>query len=278
MLKHKTDQTSLERKEGLSYQSGMGIDSVIALKIIPSFNSEFPDTESTIVLCDIETTGLQKNSSIIQIAAWTKEATFERYIIPPKPIPTEITLLTGLKVVNGEMKFQDQTVPSTPNAKSAEDFVEFLSKFEKPVILVGHNIKVFDAPRIIKWLSECNQLKKFFNSVWGISDTLALIGKGFKCKKQAYLAEKCLDAKWQEIKKAHNALIDCEILNALISHFKISQDDILNNSISFKKFYLEKDQKVELKARKETLLEFKGKVSAMMVNKMASAGKTITIK
>lgn len=75
------------KKEGYTYESSMDLMSFSEL--IPNLNTpnEVCDMSSyKVVLFDLETTGLSRNDEICQIAAFTKESSFNVYIIPSRNI------------------------------------------------------------------------------------------------------------------------------------------------------------------------------------------------
>ena len=54
------------------------------------------DNSDSIVVFDIETTGLSRNSDIVQIAATDGEKTFNCFIAPRQPIFAAASAITGL--------------------------------------------------------------------------------------------------------------------------------------------------------------------------------------
>lgn len=90
---------------------------------------------------DFETTGLEKNSKIIEIACVklndTHETWFEMLVNPEEEIPSEVQALTGIK---------DSMVKFAANEKTAlELFIAFLTKNQNqalstdPITLISHN-------------------------------------------------------------------------------------------------------------------------------------------
>ena len=105
------------------------------------------DSNDRIVIFDIETTGLSRNSDILQIAATDGEKTFNCYIAPRQPICAAASAVTGLTFSerNNQLYKNGETVDATTIHKGLLDFIEFLKSYRKP-ILVGHNIISFDVP------------------------------------------------------------------------------------------------------------------------------------
>lgn len=96
-----------------------------------------------LLFTDIETTGFSREwDSIIEIAGiivdseTMKEiATFHKYCKPRKPIPIQITEITGIT---------DEMVKDADSESDVlEQFINFIAE-QKPDRLVGHNIKAFD--------------------------------------------------------------------------------------------------------------------------------------
>jgi DNA polymerase III epsilon subunit-like protein len=84
---------------------------------------------------DFETTGLEKNSKIIEIACVklhdTHETWFEMLVNPEEEIPSEVQALTGIT---------DSMVKFAANEKTAlELFIAFLTSDTDPITLICHN-------------------------------------------------------------------------------------------------------------------------------------------
>lgn len=97
--------------------------------------ADFGVLDRNVVVIDTETTGLSfAHDELIQIAAAKIEngkisETFNTYVKPEKPIPEEITHLTGI---------DDSTVEDAPRAQEA---LQMLVEFVGDAIIVAHNVE-----------------------------------------------------------------------------------------------------------------------------------------
>lgn len=96
---------------------------------------------------DLETTGLSvKTAEIIEISAikmedWEMSDCFNTFVKPSKPIPYEITELTGI------------TNADVANAPEISEILPEFLKFIDDEILLGHNISCYDLP-ILRRIAE----------------------------------------------------------------------------------------------------------------------------
>lgn len=92
---------------------------------------------------DLETTGLSvKTAEIIEISPikmedWEMSDCFNTFVKPSKPIPYEITELTGI------------TNADVANAPEISEILPEFLKFINDEILLGHNISCYDLPILI---------------------------------------------------------------------------------------------------------------------------------
>ncbi|XP_046387737.1 uncharacterized protein LOC124157226 [Ischnura elegans] len=265
--------SSHESREGICYQSAMEADLGCALLEETTRELPPPLNEVTFVIVDIETTGFASTADIVQLACKSGQCEFNYYMMPSKTFHPIAAEKTGLRVVNGELFLYNQRVETTPPRVVGEKFISFLSSFESRVVLVGHNIVRFDAPRILSWLQKLDLSDDLLKSVYGVTDSLKLISQG-SCRKLEELASVYLQGEeWQRIKSGtHNAMIDCQLLDGLIRHFEISNEVLLTNSLSLQELNNRKLQAVR-KAQKVATLQTLGRViSSSMISKMATAG------
>lgn len=100
--------------------------------------------EKNFVCIDIETTGIKRDSEIIEFAAARVRDgaivdTFQELVKPQMPIPEEITRITGIREAEVEM------------ARSIYEVLPDLLDFIGDDVLVGHNISGFDLDIIDFW-------------------------------------------------------------------------------------------------------------------------------
>jgi hypothetical protein len=109
-----------EIREGVTYQSSIDLVENNCNDITeipkPTAKPELKRLEAnencSHVFCDLETTGLNKNCDITQIAAVAGEDSFDRYILPTQPISAGATQATGLSVINNVLCYKGKPVHS----------------------------------------------------------------------------------------------------------------------------------------------------------------------
>lgn len=141
--------------------------------IIPS-RPTLKGTES-FVHFDLETTGLERTSDIVQLSAVCGTAVMNKYVVPRKRMSLAASRVTGIRFSSNDnqMFCKGQRVETVNVHAALLDFIEFLKGFENPV-LVGHNIISFDIPVLLHKLSEFHLLNEFLSTVHLCIDTLKL--------------------------------------------------------------------------------------------------------
>ncbi|CAG2231214.1 unnamed protein product [Mytilus edulis] len=185
----------------------------------------------SVVYFDLETTSLANDCDIIQISAIEKSSEFNQYITPSQCISRQASSVTGLSVWNNTLVYYGQRVDQCIPQKAFQNFICWLEKFPSQIILVGHNCRRFDAPRLIRSLSQYNLSTSFQKKVIGFMDTLSFFRNKYphlKCHKQEFLAENLLQKQYQ----AHNASEDVRILQSILNHAQPSETEISENSFS----------------------------------------------
>lgn len=244
---------------------------------------EMPLAEDcAVVFVDVETTGLGTEAEIIQLAAKCNDATFHANMLPIRKISEEAGRVTGLSVHGGDLYCHLDKLQTTPPAIVASDFLKFLSERGSQVLLVGHNLLKFDVPRILKFMNAHGLARALCSSVYGMTDTMPLLKKGKgrakgECNKQAVLAKQYLTGpEWDSLHQAaHNATVDCQLLEGLLHHFEVDTARLFSSSITMKA-YLQK-QAITKKAKSNVpqLAPLATYVSAGMIYRMAEHGITI---
>ena len=181
---------------------------------------------------DIETSGLEQSSFMLQLSAITdKESKFDIYIKPPCSLSTECTAITGLSFVNQTL-YKDGVPVSAASLfvalNSFRNWTNSLKKEEKTLDLIGYNSNSFDVPFLVKAYSKYNQILPDINFCY---DVLPVIRKMQKSNQKLakstikledlgriYLSDSEIMAK----RDFHNSLYDCEILKQVTE--KICKD------------------------------------------------------
>lgn len=227
-----------EIREGVTYQSSIDLVENNCNDITeipkPTAKPELKRLEAnencSHVFCDLETTGLNKNCDITQIAAVAGEDSFDRYILPTQPISAGATQATGLSVINNVLCYKGMPVHSVSLQIAMEDFLVWLQS-RKPCLLIGHNFRVFDFPRLTRSLELCQLLPSFESCVLGFVDTLPLckeVYPGLERYTQEHLVQNVMNAQYG----AHNALEDVKSLQKLVTFSKLDTDKLFAHSTS----------------------------------------------
>ncbi|XP_043268428.1 uncharacterized protein [Venturia canescens] len=219
---------AISQREGITYQTESGFSNVSDI-LHDSYISENVDFERcSIVVFDLETTGLHKTAEICQIAACTKEASFDSYIIPSKGMSPGSTQVTGLRVLNGEMYLENTKLDTVPAKTAFTNFLNFLQSQDQPLILVAHNAFRFDAPRILQLAADLGLKDEFCSRVKGFADTLHIFKEKLpdrKLRKQKF-SQEALATDFihpSQIQEAHNAINDVQILQTLIDNIGVEK-------------------------------------------------------
>ena len=159
-------------------------------------------------IIDVETTGLSDDSEIIEMAALRIRdneiaESVELLVQPEKPVPKEITELTG---ITDEMLRTNGVSPE----KAMRTFTEFIGED----ILVGHNVN-FDL-KYIRKLTKKTGLPPIKNR---IEDTMKLARKKAFITEGYSLASLCRYLGIDE-KQQHRALEDCKLTYRIYDKLK----------------------------------------------------------
>lgn len=186
------------------------------------------------VYFDLETTGLARSSHITQIAAVCGSDRFSQYILPKIPITDKATEVTGLRVMDGKMFHDDKEVDAVHLVAAVDALLNFFTKFQSKVVLVGHNVKSFDCHIFLNSLQNCGKTQEIGNCVAGFVDTKQLF-KVFDSKVGSFSLENLYKCYVCEPYKAHDALEDVLALQKLVTSVGVDLSDpkYLSSSFTF---------------------------------------------
>ncbi|XP_076117930.1 uncharacterized protein LOC143085462 [Mytilus galloprovincialis] len=212
--------SGLEIREGKTYESEIGMteQNVDEIEIPdPPEIREFTDNILTapILIFDLETTGLQRTSDIIQIAAYSQNNKFSSYIMPNRVISNGASAVTNISVIGSQMYYNLQPVPSKLQNVAFTDFNDFVKSFPVKPLLVGHNIKRYDCHVLYNSLKFHNMWNEFASNISGFLDTLELF-KLLYPKRPSYSQTALVGELLGETYSAHNAEDDTEALYRLV--------------------------------------------------------------
>jgi DNA polymerase III alpha subunit (gram-positive type) len=175
-----------------------------------------------LVFVDIETTGLDVKSEIIQIACCVNGECFNQYVMPTcDNIPEEASKINLITLCDGVMFANNVAVESVSLDNAMKLFTDFLRNISqrKKIVLVAHNAK-FDAHFIMKYLSQVGLTQMFSEIVVGFLDTLSLSKSVFQDLPSYKLIE--LGKEFNVLQEAtdysyvHNASYDTHLLERIV--------------------------------------------------------------
>lgn len=183
--------------------------------------------EGKLVFFDLETTGLERDCDILQIAACCGSASFSTYVIPTRPINPGAARVNKISVRDGKMFHCDKEVPFVEPRTALGDFAHFVGKQGAKVILVAHNGKRFDFPRLVLQMDRFDvelpaNVRFFLDSL----PLMRALYPGRSSHSQANLVAGLLRAEYG----AHNASEDARILQELVD-YAIRDDENDRDSI-----------------------------------------------
>lgn len=196
-----------EDREDVTYQTNCTLldapNTEMNNNIIDHTNSdpEIDDEQyQSIVLLDLETSGLSKDCDILQIAAKCGKSTFATYINPKKHISAAAIEAHGLTNCQGVLMYHGLTVDSVPLRLAMSNLQQWLASLGKPCYIATHNLS-FDVPKLFNAIVTCSLHDDFRDVVCGFIDTLIVIRRltGRKRKGECTIAGL---AEWQRISTA----------------------------------------------------------------------------
>lgn len=174
---------------------------------------------------DIETSGLDKNSFLLQLSAITdRQDEFNIYINPPCALSAECTNLTGLSYVKGILFLDGVPVPSVNLYAALNKFYNWtkaLNSTEQTINLIGYNSNAFDVPFLVKAYSKFNQTLPNFSFCYDVLPAIRKLQKSDKelAKTKIKLADLgrfyLPDSEIMAKGNFHNSLFDCELLKQI---------------------------------------------------------------
>ncbi|XP_078534085.1 uncharacterized protein LOC144820784 [Lissotriton helveticus] len=258
----------LSSKDGEGNSASLETPPLLAKPQMEVFSVKQP---MVLVFFDLETTSLAKDCEIVQLAAICGEKTFDKYILPVGGMSPGASRVTGLTVSGGILRLHHRPLHVVPLRGALVEFLEWLKGFGR-CVLVGHNSKSFDAPRLLLQLEKKGLAETFCHTVLGFLDTLPYFRESrphLPNHRQETLAKELLKVKYN----AHRALDDVKILQSLVEKFA-DQSDL--SKYGFSATWVYQTMKYELQKQKNlatfAVLEKKKVISKGMCEKMAGSG------
>ncbi|KAJ0001073.1 hypothetical protein NQD34_006093 [Periophthalmus magnuspinnatus] len=182
--------------------------------------SEALESGPPLVFFDLETTGLSRDSEIVQLAAVSSSHSLNLYVLPQGRMDWGAMRATGLSVHKHRLYLHKRPVLCTPPTEALLAFLSFLHMCQKPTqrpLLVGHNARAFDVPVLLRALEGRGLRGALEDTVEGAVDSLALSrdmlrDRGVCSYRQEALVRRLLGEDYT----AHDALQDARALQRLV--------------------------------------------------------------
>ena len=176
------DLAATELCEGVQYQKECALSGNVDSAVIsaPVSLEHCPISPNTkLVVWDLETTGLDADAEIVQLAAASGDEKFAMYILPSSHISPHATEVTGLstQIVHGNRYLMKAgiTLEMAPLALVADKFISWLvSLSAESLVMVGHNTLTFDCRVLFPQFLSSGTLDRLLSIVSGFADTLPM--------------------------------------------------------------------------------------------------------
>lgn len=270
-----------------------------------SFRNRIIPDGTIFVYFDLETTGLNNSSEIIQISAKYGSDEFNEYILPSHDISRAASIITGmtsssmllvgagigiysyvtknlivsgLTIEGGELHLHGQQLATVPRRVAMLRFLNYLKP--GPAILVAHNGHRFDTPKLLKEVRSLGLLSKFQKIIYGFCDSLPALKKKLpervKSKQSFRLSTLAEDLIGESASAgSHNGAIDVRMLEEIIRVSGITDEELRAETKTMKAIFFDQAQTAKIKSNKNSFDCITEGISAGMKTKMAKAGISI---
>ena len=204
----------------------------------------------------------------MQLAAIYDDNTFNRYILPEGNIEPGAGRVTQLQKKNNNLYHKGKYVETVYIMQCLLEFCAFLSSLDKPVLLYGHNARVFDCPLLVAALSRYHLIDCFSEIVTGFADTLRafkVVLPEQKSHKLGTLVENVMEKRFE----AHDAMEDARALQELC---KAVADVETVRQHSFHIAYTQRQLSIRVKIASLRGMIKDGAVTEYMARKIANSG------
>ena len=204
------------------------------------------------------------------MAAIHQETIFNRYILPDEEIDDNASRVSNLTKKGDKLYDKGKPVETIGITQCLTEFCEFLSTFDKPLLLYGHNARVYYCHHLVDALSSCRLIDRFSTIVSGFSDTLKAIKRkqpGQEPNKVDDLVARFLCESYEARGILQNARAIQEIYNIVLSDKILLQYSFTVEDIRLRRSCIR---------RKETMTGMinEGIISKYMAQKIADTGLT----
>ena len=241
---------------------------------------------------DLETTGLERKSEILQISCSPSNVeteSFSENLFPERQIINQAaTQVHGISVDfrNGRKTLMRRgtELAAISQTQGQTDFCTYLEHYSHStrIVLIAHNGDKFDFPVLINALERNNLLSVFLSINVLLLDSLTIVSKEMKqkdsplqsCKRKSLSdLDQCLI---KEMFDAHDAMEDAAALSQVLlqSPLKVKPEKLIEKSSQAAAFIEEMKSSQEARSRKTTLHQLP--VSEGMKEKLEKAGLDLT--
>ncbi|XP_042211297.1 uncharacterized protein LOC121858733 isoform X1 [Homarus americanus] len=210
------NESSAQLGDGQPSTDGSGLtpDPTLVPSVVEKVLLEHIENIPNLVFFDLETTGFQGDSDIVQLSAVIGEKKFNNYVLPTKSISWQASEITGLTFKSGSLYHHHVKVDAKNPEVVLHLFLTWLQSVS-PLALVAHNCYRFDSSRLLNVIKRYRLERDFEKLVVGFIDTLPLFRKAYpnlENHKQETLVTHIL----KESYNAHDALADVQALQKLV--------------------------------------------------------------
>ncbi|XP_048514968.1 uncharacterized protein LOC125501888 [Athalia rosae] len=269
-----------ENVEGVTYESNCALLSEPAIQTeeqvtCPDFVND--PNENPVVFFDLETSGLDKNWDILQIAAKYDNDKFNTYVTPTQQIAASATAANGLINCHGDLMYHGIKVNSVPIRLALVNLLEWLKSIGKKGYLAAHNLS-FDGPRLIRMISKYSLIDDYSQVLCGFIDTLEVVRKTTNKRGKGG----CSIGELSNLLKinsagAHNAIYDCDILSKIIYKLNITSAILIGSARSYEEKVGYWKNQAAASQHLATLLPLQSTVGTAIRTKLALVGYTMEI-
>ncbi|XP_077990943.1 uncharacterized protein LOC144445274 [Glandiceps talaboti] len=113
--------------------------------------------KTPVVVFDLDTTSLKRDTAICQIAAEYDGASFDTYVDPQQEFDDEASQINGFIYIEGQLFYKGDQVQTESLKAALKKFIEWIPQDS---VLVAHNNKCFDALVLVRCAQICKLEKK----------------------------------------------------------------------------------------------------------------------
>ncbi|KAK0157293.1 hypothetical protein PV328_011051 [Microctonus aethiopoides] len=296
-IKNKRLSKVLGAKETNTYESNMTLDlnlankkentsSKTSYKTISNFKQEklnlpvkiSSNSTPVLVYLDLETGGFSYSADIIQTAFKCGDLIYTSYVTPTNKIDDSASKVHGLTYQGKQLYAHDKLVTSFPKRVVAGEIIQFLKSLKKPSILIGHNIKTFDMPRLIIFMYQADLLYEFYELVDGFTDSYILFREKFpeKKNKSGELKLTRLASELQiSYENAHDAFADVCAVEKLLNFYN-TDTDLINKKCDIKDSILKLQITLNQNVYVASFSPIKGALSKYIIKLICNIGVSLS--